>query len=77
MMDLPNFLFSTRKAKVGMFMCSCPFCTGSTKALAGTTMAVVVSMMDTSTIDLDWGSPRGGCAFGLISSRVMVLCLLE
>ena len=55
MMVLPSFLFLIRKAKVGMFMCSCPFCTGSTKDLAGTTMSVVVLIMDTSTVELDWG----------------------
>ena len=55
MMVLPSFLFLMRKAKVGMFMFSCPFCTGPTKDLAGTTMSVVVLIMDTSTVELDWG----------------------
>ena len=68
MMDLPSFLFLIRKAKVGMFMCSCPFCTGATKASLGTTMSVVVLMMETSTVELDWGIWRGGCAIALISS---------
>ena len=42
-------------------------------ALAGTTMSVVVLIMDTSTVELDWGMFRGGCALGLISSPAMVV----
>lgn len=72
-MVLPNFLFSTRKAKVGKFTCSCPFCTGSMKVLAGTTISVVVLMIDTSTKEPDWGSPREGWALGWISSPAMVV----
>ena len=72
MMVLPSFLFLIRKAKVGMFMCSWPFWTGSTKDSVGTTISVVVLIMDTSTVEVNWGIWREGCAFGLISSSAMV-----
>ena len=73
MMVLPRCLFWIRKAKVGRFMCSCPFWTGPIKALAGTTMSVVVLMMDISTVELDWGSLREGCVLGVMSSSAMFI----
>lgn len=34
-------------------------------------------MMDTSTVELDWGRFRGGCALGLISSPAMVVVSVQ
>ena len=36
-------------------------------------MSVVVLMIDTSTVELDWGRFRAGCALGLISSPAMIV----
>ena len=69
---LPCFLFCTRKANVGMFMVSWPFCTGCTKAQAGTTMSVVVFIMCTSTQLSPLGRLRDGAASGLISCSAIV-----
>ena len=40
-------------------------------------MSVVVLMMDTSTVELDWGRFRGGCASGLISSPAMIVVSVQ
>lgn len=69
---LPCFLFLIRKAKVGMFMVSWPFWTGCTNAQAGTTISVVVFMMETSTQLSPLGRLREGAASGLMSSSAIV-----
>ena len=40
-------------------------------------MSVVVLMMDTSTVELDLGRFRGGCALGLISSPAMIVVSVQ
>lgn len=71
MMVFPSFLFLIRKAKVGKFICSCPFWTGCTKAFAGTTMSVVVLMMETSTVESDRGRLSDGAGLAWISLEAM------
>jgi len=72
----PSFLFLTRKAKVGKFMCSCPFWTGCTKAFAGTTISVVVLIMETSTVESDRGRWSDGAGLGEMSWEAMVAGLM-
>lgn len=76
MIVLPSFLFLMRKAKVGKFKCSWPFWTGCTKAFAGTTMSVVVLIIETSTVESDGGRLSDGGGLGEMSWAVMVVGLM-
>lgn len=61
-MVFPSDLFSMRKAKVCMLICSRPGTGGKVKASAGTTQSVVVFMACTVTTFLDFGMLSGGGA---------------
>lgn len=76
MIVFPSFLFLIRKAKVGKFMCSCPFWTGCTKAFAGTTISVVVLIIETSTVESDRGRWSDGGGLGEMSWGAMAAELM-